>query len=663
MEAVAHCGDVSEAVVQSPENTVVPFESSATATLRAPEGTTLAGLTGEGLFKRPDCRWTAQFATDGILHAGVKGFEFCEETRAFIDLMGSLEQPKTFSLEVECRDPAGCPVGPPGPDPWFLPQGAIVILRRSVLTVRDEVPPAVGVLGVGRGGERWVRGTQPVRYHASDGSGIREATLVVAGQREPHPAVCDHTRLSPCPQGDGELIVDTRRLPDGVNPLRVEVVDAGANTSAASFSAYVDNTAPGPVRPHVEGGSAWRRSNAFTVGWDAGAEDHAPIVAAHYRVCRVGTSECAYGSRTGTGVDRLADVAVPGAGEWTLQTWREDEAGNVDQGLASPPVLLRLDDAPPAVRFEPRELDDPRRVSAVVSDAVSGVAGGEIQLRPAGGGAWRSLPTDLDRGRLTAEVDEDRLGPGIYEMRAVARDHAGNEGATHTLPDGSAAVLRLPLRARARLTAGIVKTRAKRKPRLLPSATVAFDRRLRLSGRLTNQDGHPVASAQLYVYSRSRVDARERFAGTVTTNRSGEFTYRIRARASGTVRILYQGSRLLGSAERKVGLKVPAASVLKVNARRVLNGDEVVFKGRLRGRPFPRPGKIIHLQAHYGRKGWSNFGKAHRAEPNGRWRIPYRFENTRGVVHYKFRVLVPREQDYPFETGASNTVRVTVRGR
>jgi hypothetical protein len=185
---------------------------------------------------------------------------------------------------------------------------------------------------------------------------------------------------------------------------------------------------------------------------------------------------------------------------------------------------------------------------------------------------------------------------------------------------------------------------------------------VKLSGRLTNPAGHPIAGARLTVSTQPR-GGRKRTLDTVTTNRSGEFAHALRARTSGTVRIEYDGSTLLGSAHRAVALQVPAASVLKVNARRVLNGGEVVFTGRLRGRPFPKPGKIIHLQADLPRKGWTNFGKPRRARTNGRWRIPYRFDNTRGVVRYRFRVLVPREQDYPFETGASNIVRVTVRGR
>ena len=185
---------------------------------------------------------------------------------------------------------------------------------------------------------------------------------------------------------------------------------------------------------------------------------------------------------------------------------------------------------------------------------------------------------------------------------------------------------------------------------------------MRIRGHLANELGRPVPGARLYVYSKSR-GGRERPAGAVTTNRAGDFGYTLRARASGIVRVLYEGSRLLGSARRDVTLRVPAASVLTVSRDKVLNGQSVVFTGQLRGRPVPASGKIVHLQAHIPGTGWRNFGTDVRASRSGRWRVPYRFIGTTGVVHYRFRALVPREENYPFEDGASNVVRVRVRGR
>jgi hypothetical protein len=42
--------------------------------------------------------------------------------------------------------------------------------------------------------------------------------------------------------------------------------------------------------------------------------------------------------------------------------------------------------------------------------------------------------------------------------------------------------------------------------------------------------------------------------------------------------------------------------------------------------------------------------------------LTYRFDGTRGVVRYHFRIRVPPEAGYPFALGGSPTAFVTVRG-
>jgi hypothetical protein len=651
MEAFAQCGIGASVITRSRPGGALRTQAHAEAVFEAPEGTTLERVTFDAEYGRIDCHWSVQLVAWPTIVAGVSAFNRCDVLQDFeAGTVDNLDA-TTLVQEVRCVDDvAGCPAAEePGVSSAYFG------LRSVQIDVNDEVPPRIERLSLGGPPDQWIKGVQPLQYVARDSSGIEEARLSIAGQApERHPAACDFTRAAPCPDGGGDAPLDTTKLPDGVHPITVAVVDAGGNVTTDSLSAHVDNTPPASVQAVLDGGSGWRRQNAFTLSWSAAPEDYAPVSAAHYRLCRPGTTECVRGVRPGKGIDRLADLRVPGAGEWTLETWREDAAGNADERLASPPMLLRFDDAPPAFAFEPHQADNPRRVSALVTDGASGVAGADLQLRRAGTAAWQPLPARFDGRRIVADIDDDRLPAGTYELRAAASDRAGNDGSASTR-------LELPLRARPRLKAGIVQQRG-RKTRLAGRARVRFGAKLKLSGRLTNQAGRPIASARLIVATRPRGGS-ERPVDTVTTNGSGEFAYALRARASGTVFIRYPGSRLLGKAERKIALGVRAASVLKVNSRTVLNGDEVVFTGRLRGRPFPRPGKIIHLQAHFGRKGWTNFGKPHRAEPNGRWRIPYRFDNTRGIVHYRFRVLVPRERDYPFETGASNIVRVTVRGR
>lgn len=633
----------------------VDFGMIATATVKAADGTVFEHVEGHGGFERPTCGWTATLAADQTTLAGVKGHDSCEVSGALVRVETWLDRASTISLRATCLDTPRCLAPPPGPDPW-TPLIAGIHMSSMLVTVRDDIPPRVDVIGLGTRGGPWVGGVQQLRYDILDGSGARETRVTVAGAASPpHAGACDYARPGPCPSGRAELPVDLTRLPDGVHPIAIDVVDAAGNQGSGSARASVDNTPPEPVQPYVDG-AGWHRRNAFAVSWSAPRDPYAPIAAAHYRLCRAGTDECVRGARTSTGINRLSDLGVPGPGEWTLQVWREDEAGNADERLASPPVVLRLDDAPPALAFEPRGREDPRRVSAVVSDGVSGVAGGEIQLRPAADGPWRALPTRLEAGRLVAEVDDDRLSAGAYELRALARDHAGNEGFA------TDATLRLPLRAQARLTAGFAEKRGRKRVRLRPRSRAAFGAKVRIAGRLTNELGRPVRGARLFLTAQAR-GGRERPAGAVTTNGAGEFRYPLRARASGTVRIRYGGSKLLGSARRDIALKVPAASTLRVSRRRALNGQSVTFRGRLRGRPFPVPGKLVNLQAYHPREGWKSFDKPIRTDRAGRWRLRYRFTGTTGVVRYRFRALVPREESYPFETGASNVVRVRVRGR
>ncbi len=235
-------------------------------------------------------------------------------------------------------------------------------------------------------------------------------------------------------------------------------------------------------------------------------------------------------------------------------------------------------------------------------------------------------------------------------------------------------ILRLPIRFESVLTAGVVQKRTIRKRvgrqghrrvvkrrvvRLVPAARVRLGRRARISGQLTNADGQPVPAATIYVFSRSVV-APESLAGVTVTDSMGHFSYTARGSSSRTLRLLYLGTRLALPAEREVGLRVPAVSTLRASRRRARNGQGVVFRGTVRSLPVPSTGKLVEMQAHF-RGRWRTFSTV-RSDSGGHWRFRYRFGGTVSRVRYRFRVLVPAEGGYPFETGISRTVKVTVRG-
>jgi hypothetical protein len=92
----------------------------------------------------------------------------------------------------------------------------------------------------------------------------------------------------------------------------------------------------------------------------------------------------------------------------------------------------------------------------------------------------------------------------------------------------------------------------------------------------------------------------------------------------------------------------------------VVNGEYVTFRGRLRGGWIPSGGVLVALQV-YTRGQWRTFAEP-RAGTDGRWSYQYRFETVRGRARFDFRAMIPRQFGYPFATGGSRTVRVSVVG-
>ena len=123
----------------------------------------------------------------------------------------------------------------------------------------------------------------------------------------------------------------------------------------------------------------------------------------------------------------------------------------------------------------------------------------------------------------------------------------------------------------------------------------------------------------------------------------------------------YVGAAKIRSATRVVRVRVAASSTIHRSRRSVVNGEAVGFRGRLRGGWVPAQGKLVEVQF-YARGKWRTFATT-RTDATGRWHYTYRFDGTRGIVRWRFRARIPREAGYPYTTGQSHRVRVTVRGR
>jgi hypothetical protein len=112
-------------------------------------------------------------------------------------------------------------------------------------------------------------------------------------------------------------------------------------------------------------------------------------------------------------------------------------------------------------------------------------------------------------------------------------------------------------------------------------------------------------------------------------------------------------------ATRALGLSMKAGVSLRVSPHTTSVGRSIRLTGKLLGGPIPHGGKQLVLEARSPGGPWIEFDVL-RTTGRGRFHDSYRFKFP-GPVSYRFRAVSESEADYPFATGASNTVGVFER--
>lgn len=671
----------------------VPRGALALATMTAPAGTQFGGFRWAGVARRPNCAYTVELYAEG---PGVRLPIFkpllanrrCNEqsrvsgkasytTQGVVDIAGATRIVQRV-ICVGTRQRRSCSAH----------RNNYVQTFKARVTITDTSGPAVSIIAdtpLTQGA--WVNGSQALNYDATDNVGVRTAHALLNGQRAPaaddeRPCILADNEgtfgaPAPCINGRGQIGVNTTRaLSEGSQSLQVQAEDTAGNSGvSAPVTARIDNTAPARVDVGVVRGEAWRNTNDFALAWANPYEgDRAPIAAARYSLCAAGTTNCTASEVAGLGVSGLP-VTVAAPGQWTVSITRRDQAGNIDEHAASTPVTLRYDPEPPTLGFEATSAADPTQVAVQVTDKVSGLAGGTIEISRQGTNVWRTLPVRQDTSRLIAQIDDATLPAGTYVLRARAHDQAGNEASTDRRLDGQAMVVNLPLRVATALHTGVASTKTvrvrvgrrghrrwvrRRITVLAPAARSHAGGRLAIAGRLTAATGQGIPGAAVQVFAATPILG-EVLIATVQTDATGTYHYPVTAASTATLRFSYPGSAGLLPAQDQVSVSVPAASSLTVLPRHVLNGQAVTFRGRVATVPVPAGGKLVELQT-YVSGHWQTFSTS-RTDATGRFRIAYRFQRTHGTQRYRFRARIPAEAGYAFTTGASRQVSVLVKGR
>lgn len=479
-------------------------------------------------------------------------------------------------------------------------------------------------------------------------------------------------------------------IPEGVTPVRAVAISGAGTPSAVAPTALVkvDRSAPSVLVDGLPEADVWQTQavHAEIVSADqpdlsgvGSAPLDRPVTEGGYLALRLdsGIAEEVRGDRA------TADVATDGHHTLTYQAF--DAAGN---GSVEREVGFKIDRTAPVGAFRALDVEDPRALMVDVEDVTSGIADGAIEYRREGEGGFKRLATSRAGGLLTARLDDEGLAPGRYEVRAVVTDVAGNEAVIDDWADGSSATLAMPLRLSANISvAGVVKAkgcakaarkrhgkdgsrkqgprpkcrRKKAKLKAVTSLELKYGKRATSTGRLVTAQGAAIAAAPIVVEGQLRSGGPFVKVGVARTDAQGNFRFTVPAGPSRTIRYRYDGTNTVRPAAAQLTTKVNAAARLKVDRRRLRNGQAVRFTGRLLGKPIPTAGKLVALQARVGRE-WRTFATP-RANAKGVFKHRYRFTATTGLRRYEFRAVVAREAAYPYEKGVSRIVKVTVRGR
>jgi hypothetical protein len=227
--------------------------------------------------------------------------------------------------------------------------------------------------------------------------------------------------------------------------------------------------------------------------------------------------------------------------------------------------------------------------------------------------------------------------------------------ARHTL---SATVKRCHTAHRRRTCTTVPRPPATRAP---APARVRYGRRARIHGLLTTSVGEPLAGERIAITADSVVPGRPtQPPATLTTDSGGRFTYPITATESRHLTFAYNGAAHRQPARTRIDELVPASSTIHVSRRSLLNGDTVIFSGRLRGGELPERGKLVILEA-WVRGVWQPIAQM-RTQSDGRWHASHTFATVAGSARFRFRLSIPHDDAYPFAAGVSRPISVVVRG-
>jgi hypothetical protein len=550
----------------------------------------------------------------------------------------------------------------------------------------------------------------PLPLAASDPSGVCSISAIAGSDQLHAPQAVQNTSAwQQCPDPTWTTSVDTGDDATGPVPLTVTAFNAAGLSTSYSETLHVDNV---PVDLELS------TSNDTSPSiWS----NHAVTVSAKATVGPSGLGGMTCSTGSGAAQPYTArGVTVDGDGVHNVvcTAWNNAVGPQGQPNSTTSSTVVHIDEAPPTIRFEPQQPGDPTGVVVDATDSESGVAGGSIQIAPAGGGNLATVPTSFDGAHLLAHVNDAGLH-GPFAIRATACDNVGNCATTSetlTMP------LRLPAAAdvgfakigtpaklvRERVLVGFHYKRERRhgspvnvriggyyrtirivipantrcghklvktaphlwqettvcRPlgvRVVTTKLVPYGKPFTIHGLLVTTQGVPVANAPVDILT-APVNGLGQFTqvGTAVTTASGAWTAELPPGPSRTIRTVYPGSGTVLPASGQATVNVPARIALSVSPRKVPWDGIVTLRGHLEGGYVPRDGVALRLLIKLPNRSEPYEPVPFRTDARGDFMIHWRWGAGSGVVTYPFAVATTAtESDYPFAASRSRWIPVT----
>jgi hypothetical protein len=557
-----------------------------------------------------------------------------------------------------------------------------------------------------------------VTMQAGDTSGICSMSADVGNVEVQGPIEArDNTVWQQCPTpASWDFGVDTRSYVPTTGSLPVQLIAVNAAGVGLSISRVlpVDNDPVGVSfrTPNDANPSIWV-NHAVTVDATPSAGPSG-----------VGGMNCS-ADQANAKAYSASGMTVDGDGVHTVSctAWNNavDPQGQPNSGTSS--MTIHIDEAPPSLSFQSQNPGNPTALAVSASDSESGIAGGSIQMAPAGTSNWTSLPTTFDGSHLLSDFnDASRIGP--YTFWARSCDDVGNCASTTeqlTLPvrlasDSNVSFDKIvnPLRRQVvlkrvrvgwhwvtvrrnhklylvrrgghfktikvvryveRCTSKRIRTGPRRgrvervcqapKVRVLRTLQVPFGHSVIIHGLYTTAAGVPLAGQPVQVLAApNNGSAAFSEVAAAASGPDGSWSATIPPGPSRVIRAVTDGDATILPSSGQVTTIVPArVRLLKVWPRHVAWGGTVHLVGQLLGGYLPPGGALVRLRIGYGST-YNTYGIEEHVSGDGRFSTVASFGpgDPNMLRTYWFQIASLPMGNYPYAPAASSRVTVIVGG-